>query len=98
VMPARDASAADVAPDAATRTPDARAPAADGGDAAAGPDARRDPDAAVGGPPTGSCDGCDRECMLVNLPLGVCMPAPDGTACHGGSGMFCQSCHCTSAP
>jgi hypothetical protein len=82
-----------------TPAPDARPPAADGGDAAVGPDQRREPDAAVGGggPPTGSCDGCDRECMIVNLPLGVCMPAPDGTACHASSGMTCQSCLCHSA-
>jgi hypothetical protein len=47
-----------------------------------------------GGGGGGTCgNGCDPECTILDL-LGACLPAPDGTACHGQSGMTCQKCKC----
>jgi hypothetical protein len=40
----------------------------------------------------GSCDGCDKMCTTSSGNL--CSPAPDGTPCHGNSGMTCTGCQC----
>jgi hypothetical protein len=56
------------------------------------PDGTVRPDVA---PPLG-CEDCDQACLDHRAPAGVCTPVPDGTACHGMSGMACHGCRCGS--
>jgi hypothetical protein len=42
----------------------------------------------------GGCSpDCDGECVVM-APNGTCATVPDGTPCHGASGMTCQKCLC----
>jgi hypothetical protein len=45
-----------------------------------------------GGGNGNKCDGCDKMCVVGSG--ASCTPAPDGTRCHGNSGMTCQRCQC----
>jgi hypothetical protein len=73
-------SAADTAPSSGPEPPPDAAP----------------PDVAVrlDVPPPISCEDCDQACLDPRAPPGICASLPEGTACHGNSGMACHGCRC----
>jgi hypothetical protein len=50
-----------------------------------------------GAGPAASCESCDPACVLADVPAGVCLRAPEGTPCHGNSGMECRQCQCVKS-
>jgi hypothetical protein len=61
------------------------------------PDAAGEPPVAPppeGAPDAASCATCDRACLQGEMAAGDCLPVPEGTPCHGNSGMTCHGCRC----